>query len=262
MATLTDVEIDEEARAGRLIASGFAQSNVHQACYELRMSDVYYDLTEGNKRVQLRPGQKVLIKPLHRVVLITKEELAVPHNIVARIISKGSLFSVGLLPVSTYADPGFQGQIGIVTQNVSDKFIELPAGESIAKIEFSRLSGTVREPYRGQHGFGTQIWPIKTHLQRSYSEISGDSRVDDEITEAYRVTPSATVELMKFLYRRQNWLIGVALMSLISNVVVLAVAAGKFKEGLLALLVNLLSALLLAGAAFFNRAPWEKRSGS
>ena len=262
MTTLTDIEIDKQARSGGLIASGFAHSNVHQACYELRMSDVYYDLTEGNKRIQLQHGQKVLIKPLHRVVLITKEELAVPHDIVARIISKGSLFSVGLLPVSTYADPGFQGQIGIVTQNVSDKYIELPVGESIAKVEFSRLSGAVRVPYRGQHGFGTQIWPIKTHLQRSYSEVCGDKRVDDELTEAYRVTPAATVDLMKFLYRRQNWIIGVALSSLVSNCVVLAVATGKFKEGVVALLINIASALLLAGVAFLNRAPWEKSSGS
>lgn len=258
MSTLTDAEIEAEARSGRLIAGDFTRVNVHQACYELRMSDVYYDLTEGNRRVQLDRGQKVLIKPLHRVVLITKESLAVPDDIVARIISKGSLFSVGLMPVSTYADPGFNGQIGIVTQNVSDKYIELPVGESIAKIEFSRLTGPVREPYRGQHGFHTQIWPIKTQLQRLYSEVAADKRVDDELTEAYRVTPAATVDLMKYLHRRQNWILGIAALSVISNLVVLTASTGKFVDGVVALLINIVSAAIIGGVVLLYRAPWEK----
>jgi hypothetical protein len=36
-----------------------------------------------------------------------------------------------LNPVATHADPGFGGNLGIVTQNLSDKFIELPQGEPI-----------------------------------------------------------------------------------------------------------------------------------
>jgi dCTP deaminase len=58
-------------------------------------------------------------QPGHRVVLITHEELEIPPNIIARIINKGSLFSIGLSPVCTYADPGFTGNLGVVTPNTS-----------------------------------------------------------------------------------------------------------------------------------------------
>src|SRR5262249_35543113 len=139
------------------------------ACYELRMGSIYYDLTEADRRIDVGPSGTVLVKPGHRVVLITQEELMVPNDVIARVVNKGSLFSVGLSPVCTYADPGFSGNIGIVTQNISDKYIELPVGESIAKVDFSRLGRAVRRPYQGQHGFQTKIWPIKHHLQKAYN---------------------------------------------------------------------------------------------
>src|ERR1700733_1745066 len=64
------------------------------ACYELRMGNVYYDLTEDEKRYPVPTGGDVLIKPGHRVVLITHERLALNDKVFARIVSKGSLFSV------------------------------------------------------------------------------------------------------------------------------------------------------------------------
>ena len=125
---LTDGEIAAEMVAGRLVRNG-DPAQLGPACYELRMGRIYYDLTEGARRFDVGEGGKILIKPGHRVVLITQEELIIPPDIVARIINKGSLFSVGLSPVSTYADPGFPGNLGVVTQNISDKYIELPVGE-------------------------------------------------------------------------------------------------------------------------------------
>jgi dCTP deaminase len=256
VSTYADQRIEEEAQKGRLITSNFSRANVHQACYELRMGNVYYDLSESDKPIQVPRGGRVLIKPFHRVVLITKEELNIPTNVIARITSKGSLFSVGLTPVSTYADPGFSGQIGIVTQNISDKYIELPIDESIAKAEFSELTGHVRHPYQGQHGFQTKIWPIKTQLQKTYDEVKSDPRVQDELTEAYKVTPRATGEMLKYLYRRQQWVLGAATLAIVSNVAVLLVS-GNALDLALALLINLISAAIVAGLAIFQKGPFR-----
>jgi dCTP deaminase len=192
---LTDGEITTEMEAGHLVRNG-EPGQIGPACYELRMGRIYYDLTEGARRFDVGAGGKVLIKPGHHVVLITHEELVVPPYIIARIISKGSLFSVGLSPVCTYADPGFSGNLGVVTQNISDKYIELPVGESIAKADFAKLSKPVDHPYQGQHGYQTQIWPIKYHLQKSYAEVSHDPRVEGEKVEAYKLLPRATADLL------------------------------------------------------------------
>ena len=77
MTTLNDIDILAEMKGGRLIKNG-DDGQVAGACYELRLGDVYYDLTESDRPIQLGPDQQVLIKPGHRVVLITHEELDVP----------------------------------------------------------------------------------------------------------------------------------------------------------------------------------------
>ncbi len=198
MATLTDAEIRHEIKEGRLIK----HANLDGAtgsCYELRMGNIYYDLTEGGKRLELAADQTVLIKPGHRVVLITSEDFEVPADVLVRIVSKGSLFSIGLSPVATYADPGFKGNIGIVTQNVSDKYIQLPQGEPIAKADFTRLSEDAAFPYHGQHGFQAGIWPIKDHLQKSHAEVKNDSRVGSERDEALNLLPTATRTIIRRL---------------------------------------------------------------
>jgi deoxycytidine triphosphate deaminase/NTP pyrophosphatase (non-canonical NTP hydrolase) len=173
--TLADHEIAAAIARGELVLDAIP-GGCAGACYELRMGNVYYDLTE-DKRHTVGPGGDVLVKPGHRVVLITHEQLKLKPEVFARIISKGSLFSVGLSPVATYADPGFHGRIGIVTQNISDKYIVLPLLEPIAKADFTVLETAAAHPYRGQHGFETQIWPIKHHLQKTREQLSGDPRM-------------------------------------------------------------------------------------
>src|SRR5262249_10836554 len=101
MSTLSDTDIHQEMTSGRLINDGDPAQAVG-ASYELRLGNTYYDLTEGDDPITVPAGGTVLVKPGHRVVLITHEEVAVPTNVLARVISKGSLFSIGLSPVATY----------------------------------------------------------------------------------------------------------------------------------------------------------------
>src|SRR5262245_5759727 len=98
MTTLSDDDIVKEMATGALIKNG-DQAQVAGASYELRLGNVYYDLTEGDEPITAPTGGTVLIKPGHRVVLITHEELDIPNDILARVVNKGSLFSVGLSPV-------------------------------------------------------------------------------------------------------------------------------------------------------------------
>jgi deoxycytidine triphosphate deaminase len=201
MKTLADHEIEAAIVRGELILDADPAGCVG-ACYELRMGNVYCDLTEGEKRWTVPPGGTVLIKPGHRVVLITHERLALGADVFARIVSKGSLFSIGLSAVATYADPGFHGRIGIVTQNISDKYIVLPELEHIAKVGFTILETPASRPHRGQHGFETEIWPIKHHLQKTREQLADDLRLGSPASADPRVAPSG-VESLASLARRQ-----------------------------------------------------------
>lgn len=252
MNTLTDGEIDAEVSNGRLIKNGDLRQ-LTGACYELRMGNVYYDLTESDRPIEVAHGQGILIKPGHRVVLITHEELDVPDDILARVVSKGSLFSIGLSPVATYADPGFSGQMGIVTQNISDRYILLPQLESIAKADFTKLSGNVNHPYRGQHGYQTQIWPIKHHLQKSHAEVADDPRVDSEKIEAYRIMPKATANILKGLEQRQRLVDGAILLAVVLNAAAVFLVQGKFIDNVAGLVGNLVASAIVALVVFYAK---------
>lgn len=252
MPTLSDREILARVDEFGLIQE-FDISRLGAASYELRLGDVYYDLTESDARIDVSPFRSVLIKPGHRVVLITQEQLNVPLDLVARVVSKGSLFSIGLSPVSTYADPGFVGKLGIVTQNMSDKYIELSLGEPIAKIEFSLLSSPTTRPYRGQHGFHTQIWPIKHHLQKVHAQVASDERVQDELREANKIIPAATVAIIRKIQNRQKYLDALLIGLVLLNGILLMLVNDKKIEFATAILTNIISSVLVGAFSFFAR---------
>lgn len=245
--TLSDRDIATAIKDSRLITN-FDAKGIAGACYELRMGSVYYDLTEGGKRFALAKGEQALIKPGHRVVLITAEELKVPPNLLVRIVSKGALFSIGLSPVSTYADPGFAGNLGIVTQNISDKYIVLPQGEPIAKADFTQLSGDAGRPYQGQHGFQAGIWPIKAHLQKDYSEVSSDKRVKSEKQEALALLPSATRTAIERLERTLTLTLAAVFVAIAVNAAFLFLVEGKVVDQFWGIVGNLLASGIIGFA--------------
>lgn len=245
MTTLSDNELEDEFRQGNLIKNPNSDM-LDGSSYELRMGDVYYDLTEAGKRFKLDAGEKVLIKPGHRVVLITEEELDTPADIAVRVVSKGSLFAVGLSPVATYADPGFRGKLGIVTQNISDKYIELPQGEPIAKAEFGELTSEAKRVYQGQHGFQTEIWPIKTHLQKTHAEVAGDRRVKSEKEEALNLLPAATAIVIRRMEATQFWTNIGLFVAIVLNALLILLVNEKVIEGLIGIVTSLIGTAVIA----------------
>src|SRR5262249_11293192 len=155
---------------------------------------VYYELDGVTKsRNAIRhelggPSEYVLLKPRQFVCVITLESLRLPANILGRILTKGQLFSVGVIPVNTYADPGFEGNLGIVLTNISNNYLKIKQNDPIAKIEFSKLRQPVEKPYVGQHGYQTKIWPIPVDMILTEAEILADPRIKNPLEELERVS--------------------------------------------------------------------------
>jgi dCTP deaminase len=181
--TLPDNIIRNYVERKMLIVENFDQKYLKQACYELRSSNLYFDLSNKNKRYTIEGDNYILLKPKQIIVIITYERLDLPTDIIGRIVTKGSLFSIGILPVNTYADPGFRGKLGIVLNNASNNYIKIKVFQPIAKIEFSKLQQKVDNPYSGQHGFETEVWPIKDEYILTDDERKKDTRIGDIIDE-------------------------------------------------------------------------------
>jgi dCTP deaminase len=212
IGTLSDKEIKSFCKDNKLIIDNFYESNIKQACYELRASKVYYDLADGNRRYNLEDNEYILIKPKQSVVIITMETLKIPDDMIGKVLTKGKLFSIGLLPVNTYADPGFYGNLGIVFYNFSNNYIKIFPRESIAKIEFSKLKNSVEETYNGQHGHQTGVWLVPENMILTEEEIKKDKRIkssDEEIKLSYGEHISKVITRV-FKFERQLIFAGIS----------------------------------------------------
>lgn len=184
IGTLTDQDIKNYVKRGKLITGDFKETSIKQACYELRASNTYYHPIESDVKKELKKDEKyILLRPNQLVVIITKEKLDIPNDILGRILTKGSLFSLGVNAVNTYVDPGFKGRLGIVFQNQTTQYLKIPVDQPIAKIEFSKLHKAVIEPYHGQHGYETEIWPIRRDFFVGEKELKDLFKVQDEFEE-------------------------------------------------------------------------------
>lgn len=208
--TLNDSNIIELCeKHNLLIEKNYEKDKVKQCCYELRASVKYIILSRGEESqscsMDTDKEDYILIKPHNQVVIITEEKLNIPDNIVGRIMTKGKLFSVGLIPVNTYADPGFKGQLGIVFSNISNNYIKINHLDSIAKIEFSKIIKPVNRTYTGQHGYETGIWPIPNSNILSKNEIKNNPKIfDSELDELESIYGKLIGTQFKKVYKYQR----------------------------------------------------------
>jgi dCTP deaminase len=209
VGTIRDADILALARAGELITDGFVDQSIKQACYELQASEVFYETSSVSEKKRIEvTAQGYILRPRSYVTAIVKERIELPPNVLARILTKGQLFSIGILPVCTYADPGFKGRLGITLYNASNRHIVLKPGQAIAKIEFSVLSQSVVQPYSGQHGYETKIWPIPVELYANDEQLR-ENGIDptsvQEVARSFGPVVADTFARFKY-YEKRVWL--------------------------------------------------------
>ncbi|EWH03860.1 hypothetical protein Q427_00800 [Halomonas sp. BC04] len=108
------------------------------------------------------------------------------------------------------------------------------------------LTREAKKPYSGQHGFQTQIWPIRHQLMKSYKEIKDDPRVESEEDESYKILPQATVSVLKGIQQKQRLINICLLVTILLNSLILAAVLKDFVEIAVALTVNLASSAVVA----------------
>ncbi len=229
IGTLSDNDIKKLCKKNILIESNYSEDRVKQACYELRCGNIFYDLSKNIKNPKpqkISNSNYILLKPKQTLVVITHESLRLPNDILGRILTKGVLFSIGVLPVNTYADPGFSGHLGIILSNISNSYIKIYPGEPIAKIEFSRLEHPVSQPYQGQHGYQTRIWPIRNDLILDPTEIKNDPRIGNTFEELELSYGKDLAKVIKRVFDYERKLLLFTSIYLMIMILLIAIMAG------------------------------------
>jgi dCTP deaminase len=179
---LSDRTIREQIAAGRLVIEPFDEGLLQPSSVDLRVADEFRvfhnnrrafidvrepsdDLTEvvrvtGEEPFILHPGEFVLGS--------TRERVALPDDIVARLEGKSSLGRLGLLIHSTagYIDPGFDGTITLELSNVARLPISIHPGMPIGQISFLQMTTPVDRPYQGK--YQGQAGPTASSYHREF----------------------------------------------------------------------------------------------
>lgn len=197
MSTINKEKMLELIHADRLITRNFNESRIKEACYEASTSCDFFEITvKEAKKVTVAEGDCFILRPNNQVVCVTKEYFNIPKDMIARVFLVGHYFSLGIAPVSTYADPGFKGRLGIVLSNTSKNYIKISPNEQIAKIEFATMSAPSHEGYVGQHGGEVTTWPFRSELIAS-KELLASKNINpdssEELDKIYGVTLRRTI---------------------------------------------------------------------
>jgi dCTP deaminase len=215
-AVLTDREIRLEVQHGNLISEGFVEANLHGCTYEFTVGEIAYRYDYEEKNSRQERAQSHSLFPFESVAIVTAEKVQVDKQHFLFLYSKGSLFSLGLVPVCTGADPGFSGHLGITITNLSARPVVLPVGTRLVKGVFFRLSEEVEKHYVGQHGDATMDWPYPSQFHADHLDPHEYARHSSRFLPA---PVAAAIQVTNAVSRYLRWTIATLLVVASANVV-------------------------------------------
>jgi dCTP deaminase len=159
--------------------------NLENASYELTLGNEYFATNnpEGVK-ILIKEGEQITIKPGQLALLITKEIVTIPTNIVAFISIKASIKFRGLVNVSGFhVDPGFHGRLKFSVYNAGSRDIILDEGQRLFPIWFCQLTDSLSEKEKYNGKFQNQMGITGEDINRVHGEILSPNVLNEKIKD-------------------------------------------------------------------------------
>lgn len=122
----------------RLFAENFAQENLQQCSYDLRLGQQVYVVGEKAPRQLSSRDPYLRLSPGQFAILTSHEKLDVPKNLVAFITLRNRYKMEGLLNISGFhVDPTFKGRLLFAVHNIGPTDIRLKLEEPTFTIFFA-----------------------------------------------------------------------------------------------------------------------------
>ncbi|NQV08665.1 hypothetical protein HQ529_02300 [Candidatus Woesearchaeota archaeon] len=110
------------------------------------------DISDGDKKVVLAPGEFILVKTIEKVNLPSKK-ININHEpcyLMMDVYPRSTLQRCGVYFKGTKTDPGYHGELTFSLKNVSEFPFELELGARIANVVFKEVYGELSRAYGGQ----------------------------------------------------------------------------------------------------------------
>lgn len=97
-----------------------------------------------------RKTTKILLKPGQFYLAQTVETVKQTENLQIVMFPRSSLFRSGLLLLSSFGDPGWQGKLTFGLINLHNQPFTIEMGARFVQINFFEIKGKILKPYQGQ----------------------------------------------------------------------------------------------------------------
>ena len=133
------------------VIDNFDANRVKYGAYELSLGSEAITSDDKEKKI-INDDKFLIIPPGQFALLITKERITIPNNLIAFISIKYTFKKKGLINISGFhVDPGFDGKLKYSVYNAGSKNIYLKYGQPLFPIWFSKLDSETKNFYDGDH---------------------------------------------------------------------------------------------------------------
>ncbi|MCJ2556573.1 MAG: dCTP deaminase [Candidatus Thermoplasmatota archaeon] len=147
MTILSDVDISEFMREGKLRITDFREENLTPNGYDLTIEEVFVsgvDRTVNEGRAEVPPQTWFAIG--------TKERVEMSEDIAAQLWIRTSWARRGVMASFGKVDAGFEGNLTLSAFNSTREVIDVPIGETFAQVVFEKLERPARRKYDERSG--------------------------------------------------------------------------------------------------------------
>lgn len=109
-------------------------------CYDLSVGDEYVSLRKPEETKKLEEGQVIRIDPQETVLILTKEYLALPKNLMAMIVPRARWIFEGTLLNATRVDPTWHGKMLVGFTNTTKWSVTLGFGQPFCTCYFVKCT--------------------------------------------------------------------------------------------------------------------------
>jgi dCTP deaminase len=147
MGILSDIDIKECIKLGKLYIEPFSEENLTPNGYDLTIEEIF--IPELKEKVK-EDSAKV---PCMRWFLIsTKEYIKLCGEITAQLWVRTSYARRGVISSFGKVDAGFEGNLTLSSFNASDSGIKIKVGDTFAQIVFERMENHPEQLYEKRSG--------------------------------------------------------------------------------------------------------------
>jgi len=130
---------------GRILIDPFDPNNLSSCCYDLSVSEEYVSLRDPDNVKKLKKGDSINIEPSETVLILTREFIALPKNVMAMVVPRARWIFEGTFLNSTRVDATWYGKLLIGFTNMTKWRISLGLNRAFCSCYFLECS-EVEEP--------------------------------------------------------------------------------------------------------------------